>query len=326
MVLFANPWALSSYRTADILLWVAAIIAAIAAFFLLMEYFNTKKTHHLLWGISLIMAYIIFHQVAMNGSYHDFLTTMMAAIIVLIPGLIATGLLYTTFEDKKFKGRFKYGQIYIAFLFIMAFLIVWSRTTYLDTEILDWELVSFRGTESYVAVEELTGFRNALGLDQFSVLWVPMLLSLIALIPSMCLLIGLPIYTTKKTRETGKGAYLVAVGGFLFCLAVIFLVLMVRELIVLPYEHPEIAAQAARHVGPPAPLGFDLPAVEAVAARNSDYGLLAGTKMFLFDVSAGLIMGGLVAYLLLFSIPFFICGWLYEKKWSFEIPGIEFED
>jgi hypothetical protein len=321
MVLFANPWALSSYRTADILLWVAAIVAAVAAFFLLMEFFKTKKTHHLLWGLALMMAYIIFHQVAMNGSYHDFLTTMMAAMLTLIPGLIATGLIYTTFEDRKFKDKIKYGELYLIFLLIMSFLIVWSRTNYLDTDVLWWEEISFRGSVTYEAVEELTGFRNALGLDIFSALWVPILLSLFSLIPSMILIVGLPIYTTKKLKETdratSKGAYLVAVGGILFCLAALFLVLMAREMIILPYRHPASMSMVFID-GVPTPV--------MVPARDSDFGIISGTKMYLFDVATGLIMGGLVAYLILFSIPFFISGWLYEKRWSFEIPGIEFED
>ena len=156
MVLF-SPWDLSSYRSADILLWVAAGIAVTFAFFLLVEYFNTKKINHVLWAFALVLTYIVFHIIANSGTYHDLLTSVAAGLSSLIPGLIAAGLLYSVFEDKKFLGRIKYGQIYILFILTMSLLITPSRMNFFDTSIVEWVEITARGSTTYTPVYEYEG-------------------------------------------------------------------------------------------------------------------------------------------------------------------------
>lgn len=299
MVLF-NPWALSEYRSADILLWVAGIIAVVFAFFLLVEYFNTKKINHVLWAISLIITFVVFHIVANSGTYSVLLSDVLAGLTTLIPGLIAAGLLYSVFEDKKLLGRFRYGHVYIIFILVLTLFNILSRFNFLKTSIAYWDIVTARGTTTYTPVLEYEGLTNTLGLDEFSRLWVPQLLSGLSVIPSMAIIVGLPLYTTYKTKETGKSALLVSVGGFLLGLSGIFLFLLTRTLTI----------------------GTVIVDVEGVITVYDN--IITGEGLLIpLD---GYIMLGLFAYLILFSVGFFVIGLLYEKKWSFDIPGIEFID
>lgn len=204
----ANPLSLGEYRSADVLLWIAIIIAVVAAFLLLVDFVNTRKPHHLYWGLSFIASWIVFHQVANTGSYGLLLDSVVAFLFSFIPGLIATGMLSDVFTDKRLLGRFKYHQLYFVYIFLMGVFLGFS------------------------SVAHTTGppgnlFLNLLGLDAIEITWVPALLLLFSVIPSMVIMVGVPIYTTIKTKETTKAAYLVAVGGLLLGLAGIFRILVV---------------------------------------------------------------------------------------------------
>ena len=100
----------------------------------------------------------------------------------------------------------------------------------------------------------------------------------------MAIMIGLPLYTRFKTRETGNGAILVAVGGFLLGLAGIFLALVTRQTLLADT------------------LTFGSPPNEVVVVGTN---LIAGADVLIAGVD-GYILLGLFAYLILFSVGFFV--------------------
>jgi hypothetical protein len=245
-----NPFDLGNYEVASTLIWIQIIIAAIFAFFMLVEYINTRKTYHLLWAASFITIWIVFHQVASStiGSFELLDDSVIAGLSAFIPGAIAAGLIYSVYEGKKLKDRVSYGQLYLVLTLIMSVAIGILSSVYIRTAILD----------SYT--EDIT--------------YIPRILTMIFNIVNAIVIIGLPIYTTMKTKETTRSAYLIAVGGILMSIQGIFFALTLAE----------------------------------ISAEGS----------FIFM--------GLTPYLLLFSTAFYAFGMLYEKKWRFNIPGVEFED
>ncbi|KKL69064.1 hypothetical protein LCGC14_2118700 [marine sediment metagenome] len=198
-----NPFSLGEYRSHETLLWITIIIGAVWAFFLLVEYLNTRKLHHLFWAFSFIAAYIVFHQIALIGTYGDLFANVSSALYSIITGSIAVGLLYVLYPDKKL-WKLSYGQLYMLFVLIMAMLI---------------GIYGLPNIQMY-----------PLGLDALSRKWVPRLIETIAHLPSILIIIIIPAYTTLKTKKTGKPALLMSVGGLLFGINGLLLMLMRMEI------------------------------------------------------------------------------------------------
>jgi len=198
-----NPYALSEYRSHDILLWITIIIGVVWAFFMLVEYLNTRKFHHLFWAFSFIAAYIIFHQIALIGTYGDLFGNVPSALYSIIPGAIAVGLLYALFPDKKIM-KLSYGQLYLLYVLIMAVMI---------------------GIYKLPNIQEPT-----LGMDALSRKWIPPLIETFAHLPSILIIIIVPVYTTLKTKETGRPALLMSAGGLLLGISGLLLMLMRMEI------------------------------------------------------------------------------------------------
>ena len=183
MALFqvANPWKTNNYLLADLFIWISVIICALLAFFLLWEYFKTHKTYHLVWSIAFIAATIIFHQITFVGSFSVVNDSLGAAFALFIPGGLAAGLLYSVFENKKIAGNLSYGTVYLIFILVgstlIAFLIIYSDD------------LNYSGYFYIVMV-----ISNSV---------------------SSALIIGLPLYTRLKTKETSKVAYFMMAYGFL---------------------------------------------------------------------------------------------------------------
>ena len=237
MALFqaSNPWKTNNYLQADIFIWISVIICALWAFFLLWEYFKTHKTYHLVWAIAFIAATIVFHQITFVGSFGVVDDSLGGAFTLFIPGGLAAGLLYSVFEDKKIMGNLSYGTAYVIFILVAstltAFLIIYSDD------------LNYSG--SYYLVMMIS---NSV---------------------SSALIIGLPLYTRLKTKETSKVAY--------FMMA---------------------------------------------------YGLLAGAGGICMSIAAtgtgdAFIAIGLYSYFLVISKSSIAFSILFEKKWSFSIPGIK---
>ncbi len=237
MALFqaANPWKTNNYLQADIFIWISVIICALLAFFLLWEYFKTHKTYHLIWAIVFIAATIVFHQITFVGSFGVVNDSLGAAFALFIPGGLAAGLLYSVFEDKKIKGNLSYGTAYLILILVAstltAFLIIYSGD------------LNYSG--SYYLVMMISNSASS------------------------ALIIGLPLYTRLKTKETSKVAY--------FMMA---------------------------------------------------YGFLAGAGGICMSVAAtgtgdAFIAIGLYSYFLVISKTSIAFSILFEKKWSFSIPGIK---
>ncbi len=154
------------------------MICLLSAIFLLAEYFRTHKTYHLVWAIAFITATIVFHQIVFVGSFKVVEGSLGAAFTLFVPGGLAAGLLYSVFEDRKIAGTLSFGTIYIIFIIIAAIL-----TAFLI-------IVSNNLNYSYLVMIVSNSISSAL-------------------------IIGLPLYTRLKTRETSKVAYFMMAYGFL---------------------------------------------------------------------------------------------------------------
>lgn len=182
-------WGLSSYRSHDILIWVMIIFAAVMAFFLLMEYFNTRKSYHLLWGLSLIVTFIAFHQVANTGSYTWLTESVGTGMMILIPGLIATGLLLSTFESKQIIGQ----------IFLLCIAIMTIGTTIIG----------------------LPNIASALNIET----WFRITLTAITSLISLGIMLGIPLYTTIISKETSIKAFFTIAAAALLIIWVVALLL-----------------------------------------------------------------------------------------------------
>jgi len=201
-----DPWALSSYRSHDILIWVMIIFAAVMAFFLLAQYMNTKKPQHLLWGFALILTFIAFHQVANTGSYVWILTEVGLGFMILIPGLIAAGLLLATFESKPLIG----------WIYLLCMIIVASGTIIIGLE--NFHYAIFTGASKKFAPWYPYAQSSAL-LEPWTYLtdnWFRMSITAVASAASLGVMLVIPLYTTLKTKETTRKALLTIVGPILF--------------------------------------------------------------------------------------------------------------
>jgi hypothetical protein len=199
----ANPFSLSEYRSHDILIWVTIIVGAVWAFFMLVEYINTRKVYHLYWALAFIAMYIVFHQIALIGSYGDLRTNISAALSSIVAGFIAVGLLSAIYPDKKL-WKLTWAQWYLVYVLIMAILIGIYK----------------------LEVIQLT----LLGLTAENEWWVPSLMVILSHAPSAGIITFLPLYTTLKTKETERPALLMSIGGILLGLTGFLLSLALSEI------------------------------------------------------------------------------------------------
>lgn len=122
-----DPWSLGNTRFGEPFIWISAAVALVIGVILLVDYFNTKRISHLLWSVSFIGIWIYFHVLIAGGTYTMFLapsvnfqaiwTEFIAMLLYLIPALLATGLYFEVFEDKRI------GNIFGLFVVIMTFFI-----------------------------------------------------------------------------------------------------------------------------------------------------------------------------------------------------------
>jgi len=135
----------------------------------------------LIWAIAFTAATIIFHQITFIGSFAIVVEPFWAAVTLFIPGGFAAGLLYSVFDSKKLANKISYGTIYLIFIFVAstltAILIIFSK------------FLSFN--------------------DNFYIVMV------ISNSASSAIIIGAPLYTTLKTKETSRIAYFMMAYGFL---------------------------------------------------------------------------------------------------------------
>lgn len=240
---------------ANALLWIVLIISVVFAFFLLVEYLNTKKIYHVLWAMAFIATFILYHLVANNSTFGVFQDSISAGFTVAIPGLIAAGLMYAIWgREKQLLNRWSFAGLYL--LGVVVMFIVTS-------------IISLGNIKT--AIEAALA---DLGMPISDIDHVPLILIMVFNLINSAVIIGLPIYSTVKTKETSTKAYLMAVGGILYVIAGIFLALIFAELD---------------------------DAILAYFRNTLVYFLAGGTILYAF-------------------------GMLYEEKWRFSIPGIEFEE
>jgi len=199
-----DPWGLSSYRSHDILIWVMIIFAAVMAFFLLAQYLNTRKPYHLMWGSALILTFIAFHQVANTGSYVWLLTSLGTGFMILIPGLIAAGLLLATFESKPLVG-----QIYLLCIIIVAI-----GTIIVGLENFHYSV--FTGaTKAFDPWYPYAQSGNLIPWTYLTDNWFRMSLTAGTALVSLGVMLVIPLYTSLKSRETSRKALLMVIAPVL---------------------------------------------------------------------------------------------------------------
>jgi hypothetical protein len=189
------------------------IFAAVMAFFLLMEYVNTRKLQHLMWGFALILTFIAFHQVSdivFGGSYLWLLTSWGTGFVILIPGLIAAGLLVSTFESKPL-----IGQIYLLCIVIIAVV----------TAIFGLEniIIALTGKDfaPFYPYAESGNFDPANRWWYLTDNWFRMSLTAGASLVSLGVMLVIPLYTTLKSKETSRKALLIIIAPILFIVWII---------------------------------------------------------------------------------------------------------
>lgn len=275
-----NPWSLSSYRSHDILIWVTIIFAALMAFFILAHWLNTKKPQHLLWGLSLILTFIAFHQVANTGNYVWILTEVGLGFMILIPGLIAAGLLLATFESKPLVG----------WIYLLCIIAVAAGTIIIGLE--NFHYAIFTGaTKAFDPYYPYAQIGGTMPWQYFTDNWLRMSITAVASVASLGVMLGIPLYTTLKTKETTKKALLMIIGPIILIVWIIFFV-------------------------------FGMTFVEELIQ-------IINVQTWDVSVTTNLVFWyafGLLPYFFMFSMVFVVLGIFYEPKWKFTIPGIDVED
>jgi len=178
-----GPWYTCDSRIGDALIIISIVLAAIWAFFLLVDYLNNRRIYHLTWAFSFIALWIVFHQVTFKGYYYGLTTDMIAAVSSFIPGGIAAGLVFAVFPGKKLMDKVSYGLLYSVFVIAMAF---------------------------FIAFFKLPRIMQAIGSEA----WLGSIFVVLSHVVSSAVIIGLPIYTYVK-KETTWRALLFSVGGVL---------------------------------------------------------------------------------------------------------------
>ena len=122
---YQGPLYIDNYEWSGSILWITAVAALIFGIFMLVAYINKRRIEHLLWSIAFCGIWIVFHQVIANGYYTLLIEPEMSGLLdpifivlsSITPGLIAAGLIYAVFDDKKI------GNLYLGFVSFMAIVI-----------------------------------------------------------------------------------------------------------------------------------------------------------------------------------------------------------
>jgi len=186
-----TPWDVGAQEWAEVMLWLVAFIGIIWGFFLIVSYINTRKRHHLLWGASFSIMWIVFHQVIVTDKYDIMFGPYIAMMLAFIPGLLAAGLLMAVFNEKKIIGN----------LFALAVLIMAGLIALFKFDPFSWigNAAEFEVTYNLPRVIE----------------HVPSMLVMALHIPSALIIVVLPIYTTIK-NQTRWPAIFMSIGGIVF--------------------------------------------------------------------------------------------------------------
>ncbi|MFW9878901.1 MAG: hypothetical protein ACFFG0_37960, partial [Candidatus Thorarchaeota archaeon] len=149
---------------------------------------------HLLWGLSLIATFVAFHQIANTGTYTFLFESVGAGLMVLIPGLIAAGLLLATFKNKKL-----IGGIYLLGIIIMTIGITILALENIQAAILDSLTANYR--------------------------WFIFLLMLIPALASTGVMLVIPLITMITKKTSMKSLFMVIAGLLTTGYAVVFLLM-----------------------------------------------------------------------------------------------------
>ena len=171
----------------DIVFWLAAIISAIFALFLLADYLNNRKPTHFYWGISFALLYINTHVLIFSGDFASILDPVPSVLSALTIGFFAVGLF------KNIRPESKMGDYLFYYVIIMSLLIGFIKTPYFGIP-----------AEIYTYI----------------VMGVVMALH----VPSAVLIVWLPL---KTRSENGKSALILPLAAILMSLVGVLLIITV---------------------------------------------------------------------------------------------------
>jgi hypothetical protein len=211
-----DPFKVGNFRWTEPFLWIGIITAAAFALFLLIDYVKTNKKAHLLWCISLAGLSAIFYEcmtmtqgsrggIDYQGNWRIIIwlnfesieMVFVSTLMLIIPGLIATGLVYETMEDKKL------GDYFLYFTLVM------------DVIVMILIMVASNGLIKEAPSPGLAP--NSDSIDTFPVAFIA---QLILQVPALLAIIILPIMKNKEQ----KAGYLLALAGILMLVMTILLV------------------------------------------------------------------------------------------------------
>jgi hypothetical protein len=202
-----DPFAVGNYRWTEMSMWIIGIIAATIALFLIIDYAKTNKKTHLLWSIAMVGLGLTFYMVITHtlssrgevlyqgnwrflvwGDYESTQMVITSLLMVIVPGLIATGLLYETLDDQKMGDRFLYFTLIMDVVVMITMMVAGNG---LIQETLNPGLVE-----------------NTDPIDTFPVAFIALA---ITQVPALLAIIILPIMKNKEE----KGGYLLSIGALL---------------------------------------------------------------------------------------------------------------
>ena len=202
-----DPFKSGNFRWTEMSMWIIGIIAATIALFLIIDYAKTNKKTHLLWsiamvGLGLTFYMVITHTLSSRGEveyqgnwrflvWGDYESTQMiitSLLMVIVPGLIATGLLYETSEDRKT------GDMFLYFTLVM------------DVVVMITMMVAGNGL-----ITDTLNPGQIPNPDPINIFPVAFVALAITQVPALLAIIILPIIKNKEE----KGGYLLSIGALL---------------------------------------------------------------------------------------------------------------
>jgi len=196
-----DPWNMAEYFVGlpATMFWIVGVLSLILGFFAIVDYIKNRKEHHLAFGVALLLIWTILHQLNNYGNYEFlYVDPIILAGTSLILGLVAAGLIYNTFSEQKL-----IGHVWLLFVIVMTVAIAMTAQ----------DLGNQQDLKPYI------GAAIEVDCDVFeSTAFMPVLapiVNLVLTIPSLAIMVIVPLYTTFIKKDTKLVALFMPIGAIL---------------------------------------------------------------------------------------------------------------